>query len=162
MKPSRNMSRLLEIMAALRAPETGCPWDIEQTFTSIIPYTVEETYEVVDAIERNDMEDLREELGDLLLQVVYYAQMAAETGAFDFGDVTEGITAKMLRRHPHVFGDETARSTGMAEGTWKRIKAQEKAERAARRTEQGLPPKLAETGLLGGCADHPASDGAGR
>ncbi len=149
MEPSRDISRLLEIMAALRDPQTGCPWDIEQTFASIVPYTIEETYEVVDAIERGDMDDLREELGDLLLQVVYYAQMATETGAFDFGEVTEGITAKMIRRHPHVFGDETARTTGMAEGTWKRIKAQEKVARAERRSELGLPPKEAETGILG-------------
>ncbi len=136
-------------MATLRDPETGCPWDIEQTFKSIIPYTIEETYEVVDAIERDDMEDLREELGDLLLQVVYYAQMAKETDAFDFGDIIEGITSKMIRRHPHVFGDEVARSTGMAEGTWKRIKAQEKSALAERRAALGLPPKQAQTGLLG-------------
>ncbi|MEL6751697.1 MAG: nucleoside triphosphate pyrophosphohydrolase, partial [Pseudomonadota bacterium] len=115
---------------------------------SIVPYTIEETYEVVDAIERDDADDLREELGDLLLQVVYYAQMASEAGDFTFGDVVEGITAKMIRRHPHVFGDEIARSSGMAEGTWKRIKAQEKVDRAARRAELGLPPKNADSGLL--------------
>lgn len=148
MTPSRNIERLLEIMAALRDPDTGCPWDVEQTFASIIPFTIEETYEVVDAIERDDMEDLREELGDLLLQVVYYAQMAAEIDAFDFGDVTESITAKMIRRHPHVFADETSRSLGMAEGTWKRIKAQEKADDAERRSALGLSPKETQTGLL--------------
>ncbi len=148
MTPSRDMSRLLEIMAALRDPQTGCPWDVEQTFASIVPYTIEETYEVVDAIERDDHEDLREELGDLLLQVVYYAQMAAEEASFDFGDVVEGITTKMIRRHPHVFGDEDARSAGMAKGTWNRIKAQEKATRARRREELGLPPKDASKGVL--------------
>ncbi|MEM1039470.1 MAG: nucleoside triphosphate pyrophosphohydrolase [Pseudomonadota bacterium] len=135
-------------MAALRAPVTGCPWDIEQTFRSIVPYTVEEAYEVADAIERGDMEDLREELGDLLLQVVYHAQMAAEDAAFDFGDVVEAITAKMIRRHPHVFGDEEARSAGSAKGMWDKIKAEEKAERTARRVAKGLPPKQAHPSIL--------------
>lgn len=102
MKPSRNIDRLLEIMAALRDPETGCPWDVEQSFRSIMPYTLEETYEVLDAIERNDMDDLREELGDLLLQVVFHSRMAEEQGSFAFGDVVEAITHKMIRRHPHV------------------------------------------------------------
>lgn len=148
MTPSRDIARLIEIMAALRDPKTGCPWDVEQTFESIIPYTVEETYEVVDAIERGDREDLREELGDLLLQVVYYAQMASEEPSFDFGDVVEGVCAKMIRRHPHVFGNEQARSAGMAEGTWKRIKAQEKADRTARRAALGLPPREVEKGVL--------------
>ncbi len=138
MHPSRNISRLIEIMAALRTPVTGCPWDLEQDFRSITPYTIEEVYEVVDAIERNDMENLREELGDLLLQVVYHAQMAQEEGTFDFGDVVDGVTRKMIRRHPHVFGDETARNAGMAKGTWERIKAEEKAERAQRRATMGL------------------------
>ncbi len=126
MKPSRNIDRLLEIMAALRTPETGCPWDVEQTFQTIMPYTLEETYEVLDAIERNDMDDLREELGDLLLQVVFHARMAEEQGSFAFGDVVEAITRKMIRRHPHVFGDAEARSAGMAKGSWNRIKAEEK------------------------------------
>jgi ATP diphosphatase len=129
MQPSRDIARLVEIMAALRQPETGCPWDVEQTFDSIIPYTIEETYEVVDAIERRDAQDLREELGDLLLQVVYYAQMAGELGLFTFEDVVEGITAKMIRRHPHVFGDAEARSARSAKGQWERIKMEEKRER---------------------------------
>nr|BAT30037.1 mazG family protein [Aureimonas sp. AU22] len=116
-------------MAALRQPETGCPWDVEQSFDSIVPYTIEETYEVVDAIERRDAQDLKEELGDLLLQVVYYAQMASETGLFTFEDVVEGITTKMIRRHPHVFGDAEARSARSAKGQWERIKAEEKRER---------------------------------
>ncbi|MGU3398607.1 nucleoside triphosphate pyrophosphohydrolase [Brucellaceae bacterium D45D] len=138
MKPSRNIDRLLEIMMALRNPETGCPWDVEQDFRSIVPYTLEETYEVLDAIERDDMDDLCEELGDLLLQVVFHARMAEEQGSFDFGDVVQAITHKMIRRHPHVFGDEEARNAGMAKGAWGRIKAQEKAERAERRAKLGL------------------------
>jgi len=101
------MVRLLEIMARLRDPQTGCPWDVEQDFQSIAPYTIEEAYEVADAIERGSTGDLRDELGDLLLQVVYHAQMASEEGLFDFGDVAEGISEKMIRRHPHVFGDES-------------------------------------------------------
>ena len=105
MLPSRDMSRLLEIMAALRTPGSGCPWDLEQNFATIAPYTLEEAYEVADAILRNDLADLREELGDLLLQVVFHARMAQEQGAFDFGDVVGSITAKLIRRHPHVFGD---------------------------------------------------------
>jgi nucleoside triphosphate diphosphatase len=142
MKPSNDISRLLEIMAALRTPVTGCPWDLEQNFRSISPYTLEEAYEVADAIERNDLDDLCEELGDLLLQVVFHAQMASEMGAFSFGDVVERITTKMIRRHPHVFGDEKARSAGMAKGTWDKIKFEEKAERAARLALNGslTPP----------------------
>src|SRR5436190_12982562 len=106
MTPSRDVSRLLEIMAALRTPVTGCPWDLEQTFATIAPYTIEEAYEVADAIARDDLDDLKDELGDLLLQVVYHARMAEEISAFAFGDVVEQITAKMIRRHPHVFGPE--------------------------------------------------------
>lgn len=138
MTPSRDIARLIEIMAALRHPETGCPWDAEQDFRSIAPYTVEEAFEVADAIERGDPDDLREELGDLLLQVVYHARMAEEAGTFDFGAVVEAITTKMIRRHPHVFGDEIARSAGMAKGAWNRIKAEEKALKAARRAARGL------------------------
>ncbi|MBP0617120.1 nucleoside triphosphate pyrophosphohydrolase [Jiella mangrovi] len=133
MTPSRDISRLIEIMAALREPETGCPWDLEQDFASIAPYTVEEAYEVADAIERDDAIDLKEELGDLLLQVVYHAQLAEERGLFGFEDVVEGITKKMIRRHPHVFGDAEARSARSAKGQWEKIKAEEKAERQALR-----------------------------
>ncbi len=136
MTPSRNVARLVEIMEALRDPKTGCPWDIEQNFATIAPYTVEEAYEVSDAIERDDMVDLREELGDLLLQVVYHAQLAAEQGLFEFGDVVETITRKMVRRHPHVFGDAVARSARSAKGQWEKIKAEEKAERAALRAKR--------------------------
>lgn len=139
MKPGRDISVLIDIMAALRTPVTGCPWDLEQDFSTIAPYTVEEAYEVAEAISRNDLDDLREELGDLLLQVVYHSRMAEEQGAFSFPDVVEAITKKMIRRHPHVFGDDTARTSGMAKGMWDRIKAEEKAERKARRAALGLP-----------------------
>jgi nucleoside triphosphate diphosphatase len=137
MKPSKDISRLIEIMAALRDPQTGCPWDVEQDFSTIAPYTIEEAYEVLDAIQRHDMHDLREELGDLLLQVVFHARMAEEAGSFGFGDVVEAITTKMIRRHPHVFGDEDAREAGMAKGMWERIKAEEKVERKAHRHAKG-------------------------
>ena len=128
-----DIARLLEIMAALRTPGTGCAWDLEQDFASIAPYTIEEAYEVADAIARDDLADLREELGDLLLQVVFHARMAQEQGAFDFGDVVASITEKLIRRHPHVFGDAGKLSTEAVNGLWERIKAQEKAERGARR-----------------------------
>lgn len=143
-EPSGDIDRLIEIMAALRTPVTGCPWDLEQTFASIAPYTIEEAYEVADAIERCDMVDLREELGDLLLQVVYHARLAEEERLFGFADVVHGITTKMIRRHPHVFGDEDARSAGMAKGAWERIKAVEKAEkqRAKQQLEPEAPPSL--------------------
>ncbi len=126
MTPSPDIQRLIDIMAALRTPVTGCPWDLEQTFETIAPYTIEEAYEVADAIARGDVADLKDELGDLLLQVVYHARMAQEQNAFAFGDVVEGITAKMIRRHPHVFGDETARTAGAVKGLWDKIKAEEK------------------------------------
>src|SRR6476620_10715668 len=137
MKPSRDIARLLDIMAALRTPGTGCPWDLEQNFSTIAPYTLEEAYEVADAIARADLTDLREELGDLLLQVVFHARMAQEQGAFDFGDVVEAITAKLLRRHPHVFGDAKGLSSEQVKGLWDRIKAEEKAARAGAAKESG-------------------------
>jgi ATP diphosphatase len=146
MKPSRNITRLIEIMAALRTPGTGCPWDLEQSFETIAPYTLEEAYEVADAIVRGDLADLREELGDLLLQVVFHARMAQEQAAFDFGDVVEAITTKLVRRHPHVFADAEGRTAKAVEGLWERIKAEEKAERAARRGK----PKEKEQGALAG------------
>src|SRR6185295_9017633 len=118
MTPSRDIGRLIEIMAALRDPVSGCPWDREQTFATIAPYTVEEAHEVADAIARDDLGDLREELGDLLLQVVYHARMAEEAGAFAFPDVVDAITAKLIRRLPHVFGDADARAVGAAKGFW--------------------------------------------
>ncbi len=138
MQKSRDIKRLLEIMAALRTPQTGCPWDLEQTFSTIAPYTIEEAYEVADAIARADLADLKDELGDLLLQVVFHARMAEEEKAFDFGDVVEAITAKMIRRHPHVFGDWRDLSPEAVKGLWAEIKAQEKAEKPVR-----------EAGLLG-------------
>jgi len=128
MKPSKDISRLIEIMAALRDPATGCPWDKEQTFASIAPYTIEEAYEVADAIGRGDLDELRTELGDLLLQVVYHARIAEEQEAFTFGDVVEAITAKMIRRHPHVFGTDEERAAGVEPGFWDRVKALEKSE----------------------------------
>jgi ATP diphosphatase len=144
MTPSRDISRLLEIMAMLRTPGNGCPWDLEQNFATIAPYTIEEAYEVADAIARGDLDDLREELGDLLLQVVFHARMAEEQGAFSFGDVVEAITRKMIRRHPHVFADRDGRLTPSGvKDAWERIKAEEKAERAARRPpEQAQPASL--------------------
>jgi len=129
MTPSRDIGRLIEIMAALRDREHGCPWDIEQTFDTIVPYTIEEAYEVAEAIADDDMAALCDELGDLLLQVVYHAQLASEAGAFAFPDVVEAITRKLIRRHPHVFGNADARAAGAAKGQWERIKAEEKRER---------------------------------
>jgi MazG family protein len=117
---------LLAVMAALRTPGSGCPWDLEQTFKTIAPYTIEEAYEVADAIETGDRGGLKEELGDLLLQVVYHARMAEEEGAFAFTDVVEAITAKMIRRHPHVFGSDAERAAGATPGFWERIKSSEK------------------------------------
>jgi ATP diphosphatase len=137
MTPARDIARLLEIMAALRTPDTGCPWDLEQDFSTIAPYTIEEAYEVADAIARHDLDDLRDELGDLLLQVVFHARMAEEQGAFDFGGVVEAITGKMVRRHPHVFGDAKGLSAGAVEDLWHDIKAQEKAEKAEKAANAG-------------------------
>ena len=138
MTPSRDIGRLLAIMAALRTPKTGCPWDLEQTFATIAPYTLEEAYEVADAIARDDLTDLKEELGDLLLQVVFHARMAEELGAFDFGDVVEAITSKLIRRHPHVFGDEGSQTPRAVEGLWERIKAEEKAARGGAENASAL------------------------
>lgn len=146
MQPSRDLSRLLEIMAALRDPKTGCPWDIEQDFASIRHYTIEEAYEVADAIEREDYDDLREELGDLLLQPVFHAQMATERGYFDMGDVIESITQKLIRRHPHVFGEEAANGAKGVKIQWDAIKAEERASKAAKRNrESSLLDDVAHT-----------------
>jgi nucleoside triphosphate diphosphatase len=144
MKPSRDIAALLDIMAALRTPGSGCPWDLAQSFATIAPYTIEEAYEVADAIARSDLPDLREELGDLLLQVVFHARMAQEQGAFDFADVVEAITGKLLRRHPHVFGDARGLGVDGVNALWERIKAEEKAEQAA----SGKP--ASEAGALAG------------
>src|SRR5216684_3272285 len=118
MSPSRDIACLIELMAALRTPGSGCPWDLEQSFATIAPYTIE---------------DLRDELGDLLLQVAFHARMAEEAGAFDFGDVVHAITAKLVRRHPHVFGDTGALPVAAVNELWDRIKGEEKDARAARR-----------------------------
>jgi ATP diphosphatase len=131
MQPSSDIKRLLDIMAALRTPESGCGWDIAQTFETIVPYTIEEAYEIADAVARGDMADLRDELGDLLLQVVFQARIAEEKGAFDFGGVVEAITQKMIRRHPHVFGDARDLAPGEVEALWARIKAEEKSAKAS-------------------------------
>jgi ATP diphosphatase len=142
MKPSRDITRLLEIMAALRTPGTGCPWDLEQNFATIAPYTIEEAYEVADAIARGDLEHLRDELGDLLLQVVFHARMAEEQGAFDFGGVVDAVTAKMIRRHPHVFADADGNTASAVKGMWEEIKAQEKLEAKTRRGDDKPPSAL--------------------
>jgi nucleoside triphosphate diphosphatase len=139
MKSSRDLSLLLDIMAALRTPVTGCPWDLEQSFATIAPYTIEEAYEVVDAIERGDIADLRDELGDLLLQVVFHARLAQEAGHFDFGAVVEAITAKLIRRHPHVFANARDLSPAEVKSLWGRIKAGEKRDRAEARRKAGTP-----------------------
>jgi nucleoside triphosphate diphosphatase len=151
MTPSRDISRLLEIMATLRTPGGGCPWDLEQDFASIAPYTIEEAHEVADAIARGDLDDLRDELGDLLLQVVFHARMAEEQNAFSFGDVVEAITRKMIRRHPHVFADKDGRLTPSdVKGAWDRIKTEEKAERAARRSDAETTHKSLLSGVKAG------------
>jgi ATP diphosphatase len=149
MQPSSDIRRLIEIMAALRDPVAGCPWDIEQTFASIVPFTIEEAYEVADAVERGSTEDLRDELGDSLLQVVFHARMAEEAGMFDFGGVVEAITAKLVRRHPHVFGDANAPSSVAVKALWGRIKAEEKRAKSEARAMRGLP-KQAPSGALDG------------
>ena len=149
MQPSRDIRRLIDIMAALRDPVHGCPWDVEQTFASIVPFTIEEAYEVADAVERGSSEDLREELGDLLLQVVFHARMAEEAGLFDFGGVVEAITAKLVRRHPHVFGDARAFSPDDVKALWGRVKADEKRAKRALEAKDGRPPE-AMSGALNG------------
>jgi nucleoside triphosphate diphosphatase len=157
MTPSRDIGRLIEIMAALRTPKTGCPWDLAQDSTTIAPYTIEEAYEVADAISRGDMDDLKEELGDLLLQVVYHARMAQEQGAFDFDDVVQAITEKMIRRHPHVFGDMAGalheRGPQAVAGLWDRIKAQEKESKekeGKERTSKATDNVSTNNGVLAG------------
>jgi ATP diphosphatase len=148
--PSSDIARLLEIMAALRTPATGCPWDLEQNFSTIAPYTIEEAYEVADAIERRDFDDLRDELGDLLLQVVFHARIAEEARLFEFGDVVQAITEKLVRRHPHVFGNAGRLDTEAVNASWDRIKAQEKAERSARRAIDPKDVREHNNGALAG------------
>lgn len=153
MMPSHEIDCLLAIMAALRDPESGCPWDIAQDFQSIASYTIEEAYEVVDAIERGALGELRDELGDLLLQVVFHSQLASERGAFSFGDVVMAITSKMVRRHPHVFGDASALDAADAKESWNAIKVREKLERK-RSNEVGKMPDHPQTEWL---ADVPVA-----
>jgi ATP diphosphatase len=152
-RPPRDINDLIEVMAALRTPGTGCPWDLEQSFETIAPYTIEEAYEVADAIERGDLADLKDELGDLLLQVVYHSRLAEERAAFAFPDVVQAVTEKMIRRHPHVFARGTARSAEAVKLVWDEIKAHERAAKAAERERLGKPAK-AETGVL---ADVPVA-----
>lgn len=144
MQPSRDIGRLIEIMARLRTPEAGCPWDLKQNFSTIAPYTIEEAYEVADAIERNDMDALKDELGDLLLQVVFHARMAEEAGYFAFGDVVLAINEKLVRRHPHVFGAERGLAPEEVKVLWERIKAEERKAKpkAAPSVLDGVPVAL--------------------
>ncbi len=145
MEKSRDIARLLEIMAALRTPVTGCPWDLEQTYATIAPYTIEDAYEVAVAISHGDREDLRDELGDLLLQVVFHARMAEEEGAFDFGGVVEAITGKLIRRHPHVFGDTRDLTPDEVSALWGKIKAEENREKVARNPDSAALPAATRT-----------------
>jgi len=141
-KPSKDIARLIEIMAALRTPGTGCPWDLEQNFATIAPYTIEEAYEVADAIARRDFTALPDELGDLLFQVVYHARMAEEESRFAFADVARAIADKMLRRHPHVFGDAAMRTTAAQTQAWEAQKSAERASRAETGALAGVPAAL--------------------
>jgi ATP diphosphatase len=150
MRSGRDIDALLAIMAALRTPGSGCPWDLEQTFETIVPYTIEEAYEVADAVERADLPDLAEELGDLLLQVVFHARVAEEQHAFDFDDVVKCICNKLIRRHPHVFGDVKDLSPEEVKGLWQAIKATEKDARRAARAAAGLPEEPQAKGVLSG------------
>ena len=149
-KAGKDIQDLIAIMAALRTPVTGCPWDIEQTFESIAPFTIEEAYEVIDAIERRDMVDLKDELGDLLLQVVFHSRMAEEAQLFAFPDVVEAITTKLVRRHPHVFGAKNATSPEAVKTLWDDIKAEEKAEKRAARLAAGYTDSEAPASVLDG------------
>jgi len=142
--PLRPMDRLVEIMATLRNPNGGCPWDVEQTFATIAPHTIEEAYEVADAIEQNDMDSLKDELGDLLFQSVFHAQMAKELNEFSFDDVVNGVIDKMIRRHPHVFGDQSIKTADEQTVSWEDIKATERA------TKSGAADESALAGLTNG------------
>ena len=165
---TREIDRLLAIMAKLRDPDGGCPWDLEQSFQTIAPYTIEEAYEVADAIERQDMGALKDELGDLLLQVVFHAQMASEQQAFGFEDVAKAISDKMVRRHPHVFGSESVDSAEAQTKAWEATKAEERkaagGSSALAGVARGLPALLRAFKLQARAArvgfDWPAADGA--
>ena len=142
MQPSNDIARLIEIMARLRTPDVGCPWDLKQTFASIAPYTIEEAYEVADSIARNDISGLKDELGDLLLQVAFHARMAEEAGHFAFADVVQAITEKLIRRHPHVFGAAQGLSAEQVKTLWEEIKAEERKARQDTSTLAGIPVAL--------------------
>ena len=168
-----DLKNLPQIISRLRDPDLGCSWDAQQNFSSIAPYTIEEAYEVADAIARDDMDGLRDELGDLLFQVVFHAQMAEEAGAFAFSDVAQTICEKMVRRHPHVFGSESERRVGPHKGAWERIKATERAASGCREMASVLDgiaialPALKRAQKLGKRAasvgfDWPDSEGARR
>ena len=133
-----NLQKLLDIMAQLRDPKDGCAWDVEQTFETIAPYTVEEAYEVAEAIDNNDMESLKDELGDLMFQAVFHARMAEEAGYFNFSDVIDAISDKMIRRHPHVFGDENYRDAEEQTVAWEEQKARERAEKKQKSILDGV------------------------
>jgi nucleoside triphosphate diphosphatase len=146
------LQRLLDIMARLRDAKRGCPWDLEQTFATIAPYTIEEAYEVADAIERGDLPELKDELGDLLFQVAFHARMAEEAGAFDFDAVARAICNKMLRRHPHVFGDKQVASSAQLSAQWDEIKRAERANAPAGGVLDDVPvglPALTRATKLG-------------
>ena len=138
------MQQLLEIMQKLRDPENGCPWDVEQDFSTIAPFTIEEAYEVADAIERGEMADLKDELGDLLFQVVFHAQMAKEQGSFDFEDVHQSICDKMLRRHPHVFADLEIKDAAHQKSVWEDYKTEERKQKGEHSLMDGIPAGMAE------------------
>ncbi len=138
----KEMQSLLAVMQRLRDPDGGCPWDLEQNFQTVAPYTIEEAYEVADAIEREDYGDLKNELGDLLLQVVFHAQMASEAGLFNFADVAAAIAAKLVRRHPHVFGDESHETAGAVLTSWENIKSEERQEKRQHGALDDVPANL--------------------
>lgn len=140
-----NTQQLLDIMTRLRNPDGGCPWDLKQNFSSLIPYLIEETYEVVDAIERNDLDELRNELGDLLLQVVFHAQIAKEMGAFDFEQVAQSISEKLIRRHPHVFADAVFTTDAQRHQAWEQIKAEERQQKAASDEKESVLSGIAKS-----------------
>ncbi|MFI5014210.1 MAG: nucleoside triphosphate pyrophosphohydrolase [Hyphomicrobiales bacterium] len=145
--PSRDIAALIAIMAALRDKDSGCPWDMKQSFATVAPYTIEEAYEVADAIAKGDMGELCEELGDLLLQVVFHAQMASEAGSFAFGDVVLAITEKLVRRHPHVFGQARGARLDQVNAAWERIKQEEKARKHGRNAGEAARPASSLDGI---------------
>ena len=156
-----NIKNLLEVMKRLRDPNDGCAWDREQSFSTVAPYTIEEAYEVADAIAREDMSDLKDELGDLLFQVVFHAQMAQEAGDFTFADVVDGLVEKLTRRHPHVFGSELDRAAGQQKGSWEAIKADERTKNPDTSAIAGVAialPALKRAEKIGGRASRVGFD----